>query len=361
MNSSCALINVITKPTGGGAEFLVRGLHEYLLKHGQHSYLIFLDDDKQALRDGEIAFPYGIYSIKNIFLLRNYVKEMTLRHKRVIVHAHLTWAQLFTVIACVGLSAVLISTEHSTTNGRRSHPLFCFAERILYRSFQKIVCISDGVRQSLEIWLGRCFSKRLVTIPNGARQYPLVHRPVLVDRKANLVSIGSLTKTKNFHSVIKSIACLRDVVGNYSIVGAGGEEEVLRELIRQYKLCDIVDLVGWQENPQPWLENADVQLIPSLWEGFGLVAVEGMSTGLPVIASNVAGLRDVLPSDDKARILIDDPLSPAEWKNAIQRMIAHLQSNNAQDIGQIAHDRAKIFSFDSMCSTYLNLYMRTEA
>lgn len=59
MNSSCALINVITKPTGGGAEFLVRGLHEYLLKHGQHSYLIFLDDDKQALRDGEIAFPYA--------------------------------------------------------------------------------------------------------------------------------------------------------------------------------------------------------------------------------------------------------------------------------------------------------------
>ena len=59
-------------------------------------------------------------------------------------------------------------------------------------------------------------------------------------------------------------------------------------------------------------------------------------------------MRDVLPSDDKTRILIDDPLSPAEWKNAIQRMIAHLQSSNTQDIGQIAHDRAKIFSFDSM-------------
>ena len=49
MNSSCALINVITKPTGGGAEFLVRGLHEYLLKQGERSYLIFLDDDKHIL------------------------------------------------------------------------------------------------------------------------------------------------------------------------------------------------------------------------------------------------------------------------------------------------------------------------
>jgi hypothetical protein len=49
MNSSHALINVITKPTGGGAEFLVRGLHEYLLKCGEHSYLVFLDDDKQAV------------------------------------------------------------------------------------------------------------------------------------------------------------------------------------------------------------------------------------------------------------------------------------------------------------------------
>ncbi len=361
MNSSYALINVITKPAGGGAEFLVRGLHEYLLKCGEHSYLVFLDDDKQALRDGEIAFPYGIYSIKNVFLLRNYVKEMTLRHKRVIVHAHLTWAQLFTVIACLGLNVVLISTEHSTTNRRRSYPLFRFVERILYKSFQRIICISDGVRQSLEMWLGRRFAKKLVTIPNGARQYPLVHRPALTDRKANLVSIGSLTKNKNFHSVIKSIAGLRDQVGNYSIVGAGDEEEVLRELIHQYELCEIVDLVGWQDNPQPWLENADVQLIPSRWEGFGLVAVEGMSTGLPVVASNVEGLRDVLPSDDKTRILIDDPLSTTEWKNAIQRMIAQLQSSDAQKIGQIAHDRAKGFSFDSMCANYLDLYMRAAA
>ena len=361
MASRYALINVITKPSGGGAELLVRGLHEYLLKCGEHAYLVFLDDDKQALRDGEIGFPYGIYSIKNIFLLRNYVKGMKLQHKRVIVHAHLTWAQLFVVIACLGLNVVLITTEHSTTNGRRPYRLFRFAERILYRSFQRIVCISDGVRESLEMWLGRRFAKKLVTIPNGARQYPLVHRPALTDRKANLVSIGSLTKNKNFHSVIKSIAGLRDQVGNYSIVGAGDEEEVLRELIRQYELCEIVNLVGWQENPQPWLENADVQLIPSLWEGFGLVAVEGMSTGLPVIASNVAGLRDVLPSDDNARILIDDPLSPKEWKNAIQRMIAHLQSSNAQDIAQIAHERGKTFSFDSMCSNYLNLYVRGAA
>ncbi len=361
MNSSYALINVITRPTGGGAEFLVRGLHEYLLKRGEHSCLIFLDDNKQALRDGEIAFPYGIYSMKNIFLLRNYVKRIKLQHKRVIVHAHLTWVQLFVVIACLGLNVVLITTEHSTTNGRRPYHLFRFAERILYRSFQRIICISDGVRESLEMWLGSRFSKRLVTIPNGARQYPLVHRPLLIDRKANLVSIGSLTKNKNFHSVIKSITSLRDEVGNYSIVGAGGEEEVLRELIHQYKLCEIVDLVGWQDNPQPWLENADVQLIPSRWEGFGLVAVEGMSTGLPVIASNVEGLRDVLPSDDKTRILIDDPLSPTEWKNGIQRMIAQLQSSDAQKIGQIAHERAKAFSFDSMCSHYLDLYMRAAA
>ena len=355
------VVNVITRPSGGGAEFLVRHLHRYLQENQFESRLIFLESDGQPLETNEIALPYGVRSPANIWALRRLLRRLKATHPKLVVHAHLTWAQLFTVLASLGLGIPLVSTEHSTSNRRRLLPMFCYVERLFYSAFHEIICISAGVYASMTKWLGNQASERLHTIHNGARIYPMVCRPCLNGRKARLVSIGSLTEKKNFSTAIKAVGRVRDQIEKYVIIGCGEEHNKLATIIAEEELLDVVELVGWQADPSPWLCASDIQLIPSRWEGFGLVAVEGMSTGLPVIASDVDGLREVVACTGRGCLFIQDPLSAEAWSNGITTMIDCVRADKEAEIPRLAHENASRFSLDVMCHSYAQTYKRVAA
>src|SRR5690606_23220413 len=141
---------------------------------------------------------------------------------------------------------------------------------------------------------------------------------------ARLVSVGSLSSKKNFETSVRAISVLREYVSSYTIIGEGPERKNLERIISDYKLEDVVKLVGWSDSIEPYLSEADIQIIPSLWEGFGLVAVEGMSTGLSIVASNVAGLREVVDPRSPAVTLVDEVLSLDAWGVAIKHSIKKL-------------------------------------
>jgi len=72
------------------------------------------------------------------------------------------------------------------------------------------------------------------------------------------------------------------------LIGEGPKRKQLEKLIHQEQLQSKVRLLGWFGNIEEYLHAADIQFIPSLWEGFGLVAVEGVSTGLAVVCIQCA-------------------------------------------------------------------------
>jgi glycosyltransferase involved in cell wall biosynthesis len=355
------VVSVITRPSGGGAEFLVRHLHAYLQENKFHSILIFLDSDGQLLKRNEIALPYGVRSLANIWALRCLLRRLKSDHPKLVVHAHLTWAQLFTVFASLGLGITLVCTEHSTSNRRRRLPMVRYVERVFYSAFHEIICISAGVHASMLKWLGSNASERLRIIHNGARNYPSVSRPRLNGRKARLVSIGSLTEKKNFATAIKAVARVRDQIEKYVIIGRGEEHDKLAAIIAEEGLLDVVELVGWQDDPSPWLYTADIQLIPSRWEGFGLVAVEGMSTGLPIVASDVDGLREVVAASGHGSLFVQNPLSVEAWGSGIETMIDCVRADQSGEIPRLAHANASRFSLETMCHSYTQTYERVAA
>jgi len=105
------------------------------------------------------------------------------------------------------------------------------------------------------------------------------------------------------------------------------------------------------------LHEADIQLIPSLWEGFGLVAVEGMSTGLPIAASDVTGLREVLGGESNPSVvLVEKMLSPLDWVSAIRNLISKNQSLGFENIANFSREQAEKFSFDKMARGYFDIY-----
>jgi len=94
------------------------------------------------------------------------------------------------------------------------------------------------------------------------------------------------------------------------ILGEGGLESYLKELIKNLNLENDVYLLGWQKNPFKFLANSKLFVLFSLWEGFGIVILEAMACGIPVISSDCkSGPREILAPDTN----VDDQTKNIEY------------------------------------------------
>ena len=200
--------------------------------------------------------------------------------------------------------------------------------------------------------------EKLTVVYNGSRLYALPKRKLLRNRLPKLISVGRLIDKKNFAITINTISEIRNEIDNYKIVGEGAERKKLEKLIKSLKLEKKVRLIGWTDNVEKYLQAADIQLIPSLYEGFGLVAAEGMSTGLPIVASNIEGLKEVLGKPNPSVILINKINSIDEWKKGIYKAINNINMFGSEKISKISEEQVKKFTFKKMTEDYLNIYLK---
>lgn len=350
------ICSFISSAKGGGAEHLTKSLHRLNNAAGYTVQTFYFHGKDVDLIDGEHILNFKPRNPFNIFKIRYLLKNLLNKHEKIIVHVHLTWPLYYVTLASIGLKGiVLVYTEHNTNNKRRKIPFLYIFERYLYGKFAKIICISDGVRSSLINWIGQDFNERLITIHNGSTLYDFKNRKYIKEKKLMLVSVGSLNYKKNFLTSIKSISLIKSKIKNYTIVGEGPERSKLESAIKQLNLQDIVKLVGWDDSVEKYLHNADIQLIPSLYEGFGLVAVEGMSTGLPIIASKVDGLCEVLGHDTLSVFYVERTTDHYEWSQKILLCIDALHKDS-RSIAYASRTRAKKFSLDKMALSYRDLY-----
>ena len=205
-------------------------------------------------------------------------------------------------------------------------------------------------------WVGLKIRKRLKIVYNGSHIYKLSKRFSLKNRLPRLISVGRLVHEKNFLVAIAAISEIRDNIESYTIIGVGKYKKKLERLIVSLKLENKIKLAGWKENVEESLQKADIQIIPSLYEGFGLVAVEGMSKGLLVVASNIDGLKEVLGSPRPSLILVDKVDSIQEWKKGISQAIYNIKNFGINKIAKLSARKAKKFTFLKMSENYLNAY-----
>jgi len=162
----------------------------------------------------------------------------------------------------------------------------------------------------------------------GVQEGRLVTRPVsipvsqetnaLVREKKTFVFLGRLDPVKNLCWLIEVFA---DVVTvdpgcRLWLVGSGPEKNKLEKLIVQKRLENNVQLLGWVQNPQDYLQKATALLFPSLSEGYGRVVMEARAIGCPVIMADVGvSGYEVLPSPD-VHIL---PWQKQKWVELIKQ------------------------------------------
>ena len=124
------IVNIISMPQGGGAEFLTRELHKIFRERGLDSTVIYSCSQIDNLDENEIVLGCSPRSFLNIFRIRKILREISRSsNNKLIVHAHLTWPLFFTTLAVIGIPHVnLIYTEHDTWNKRRKIPFSRFLD-----------------------------------------------------------------------------------------------------------------------------------------------------------------------------------------------------------------------------------------
>ena len=202
--------------------------------------------------------------------------------------------------------------------------------RFLYPFADRIVAISEGVREYL-VRDRKIPKEKIVTIHNPvdiARIQKLsqeqVDDPWLRDQdKPVVLWVGRIAAVKGLEYLIGAFErVLREIDARLIMVGEGSEESTIRDLVRGSALQEKVRFAGFQSNPYRYMSRSSVFAFPSLSEGFGMVLVEAMACGLPVVSTDcVAGPSEIL-QNGRCGILV-----PVADEDALAKAIVTMLTN----------------------------------
>ena len=108
--------------------------------------------------------------------------------------------------------------------------------------------------------------------------------------------VGRLSEQKDPMTMIKAFKLVNDVKSNTKLmyVGSGNLEEDVKEYAKQAGILDKIIITGWVSNVEEYIPVFDIAVLPSKWEGFGLVLIEYMACDKPIVASDIGGIPDII-------------------------------------------------------------------
>lgn len=229
-----------------------------------------------------------------------------------VVHAH-DWLAAH---AAVGLAEAfdvpLVATIHATEAGRHSGWVSQPVNRQVHSTELWLANEADAVitcSRSMSDEVSRLFGPGLEqqhTIANGidAELWPYRDRSRLPARRGapRLLYVGRLEYEKGVQDLIAALARVRRTHPGttLTVAGDGTQAAWLRDVAREQRVLRAVEFTGGLDHEElvAHLHSADVLVIPSRYEPFGIVALEGAATGIPVIATTAGGLADFIRSDE---------------------------------------------------------------
>lgn len=228
------------------------------------------------------------HSLKNIFHIASLIKDYD------VIHVHLFPSLYWVALANIFIKKPLVYTEHSTSNSRRGKWFLQGIEKWAYKHYRRIICISEQTKDSLQEWIKtKDNDSRFVVINNGVdlNSFKDIERERLYPH--TLIMVARFAAAKDHETVIKAMTLLDDDV-HLVFVGDGERKSTCEKLVNELGLNNRIHFAGVQSDIPKWLGKADIGIQSSHWEGFGLAAVEMMAAGLPVVASDVDGLKQVV-------------------------------------------------------------------
>lgn len=298
------ILHIINNLGSGGAEkLLVNYLRFDKSKFEHFIYLlsdknnVYLEELKQLNITLKISNRKSIYSPLHIKDIIKYIKKIDAN----VVHSH-----LFPSFYWVGLVSKKVKgpkyivTEHGSTNHRRRMIFIRSLEMYIYSSFDNIICISKSVFSSLDDWLKFKFSNKMLIVLNGIKLNNSSKKKKssnkydfdLQDNDFVIAMIARFTEEKNHKILIKALR-KTSIPFKLLLVGEGKLRQKIERLVSINKLETKILFTGFIKDVENIYSIADLIVMPSKHEGFGITAIEAMSFGIPLIVSNISSLKEI--------------------------------------------------------------------
>ena len=282
-----------------------------------------------------------------------------------VLHAHLPYSQTVgRVLGRLGGLDAIVSTQHSAPNNY--HPVTRFLERLTRPLDSRTVAVSKAVER-LFTGAARAYepgqTRQWCTIYNGldtaefgatvraAETDPLRRKWDLGDGPI-LLNVGRYFAGKSQHTLIEAMTHVVDTVPDAQllIVGWGELEDDLRSAVRAHGLDGTVHVTGRGSPIHPYYRLADAFVLSSVRESFGIVLLEAMAAKLPVVATDVQGIPEVV---DHGRTGLLVP--PNDPKRLAEAVVEALRTD--EPFGENGYERAATeFDIRTTTTSYIELY-----
>lgn len=296
------VLHVVTTIERGGAENAVLILARAQAQSGYGVAVLPLKGEPELIEDFTSAGIDVNVSLLNRPILKQLIELRKIRKRGLIVHAHLPRSELFARLAW-GAGNVIF-TRHNSEKFIPS--MSSFFSRSLSRwvtKSAKVIAISESVKEFLLNSKEVRHTDQIRVIYYGfqpknlksSRNYPVTSSS-FSHRSLRLGTISRLVPQKNVTLLIMLAKKLMESELDFtlSIVGKGPEEETLKTLVKRNQLENHVFFLGRMRDVSNFLDNLDLFLLTSNYEGFGLVLLEAIDHNLPIVASNTSSIPEVL-------------------------------------------------------------------
>ena len=267
------------------------------------------------------------------------IKKVVKQFKPDIVHAHDFRASI--VCAFSRLKTPIISHLHNNSPWIKKYGILSYLYLVSTIKYKKILLVSNAINK--EYVFSRFINNKMITIGNPI-DIELVRKKATekeIKEEFDVIFLGRLSLQKNPVRFINIISKLKEKKSKLKVAMVGNGELEKECKIKELSLENTIKMFGFMENPYPILKNSKVLCMTSNWEGYGLVAVEALALGVPVVTTSVGGLRDIVTNQcglicrnniefitEMGRIVIEDDYQVKKANGALERII---DISNIQD------------------------------
>lgn len=351
-----------------GSERHLLSLLPGLQARGVEVELLILEDPRRAVPQVEAAFrkagvPTQRLPIRQHLDLATLWKLTALLRDRKpdLLHTHLLHGDLYGLIAArrAGIAAV-VSSRHNDDSFRR-RALFRLFNRALMRRADAVIAISEALGRFVRE-VEQAAPEKVRVIPYGldAPQNILSRAEAqaalgLKDEGPLIGFFGRLVRQKGLDVLIAAFALLseRHPGARLLIVGDGPLRGEFEKLAARLNRQGSILFKGWLPGASQYMPACNLIVVPSRWEGFGLVTLEAMHQGLPLVASRASALPEIV-ADGETGLLVP-PEDVGALFNALDRVLGSPEM--AQSMGKAGRERVlREFSVSRMVDSTLALY-----
>jgi glycosyltransferase involved in cell wall biosynthesis len=351
----------------GGIEMHTDGLSRHLSKHdGIELYVITFGDENKQFKRGNLniyvigtglypfSIPAGVLHLRKIIRTINPdIIHVQGTHFPYSVIAAFFRRTYLTVLTVHGIMAKEIKFRRRISILKNS--VFLLFERYAVLKVQNIIIIAVSLH--VKNVISDMTQSAIQVIPNGVDFDDVQNIPPRESiEHPCILFIGELAKVKGVDLLIQAIPIIKKSFPNIRVFigGAGPQAKELKNLVKELKVAETVKFLGFVsgDDKYSYYKSADLCVFPSLYETFGIVCLEAMASGKPVVASNVGGI-PFLVEEGKTGLLFET----GNMNDLAEKVITLLQDNELREkMGVAGRERAKELAWDKIAEQTIGVY-----